>query len=1184
MTDIISKRLFIGGLTSDVSAEEIIERFSRFGKVSNLSLKNRVDETGNHVKSFAHLDLEGDESKIKKCFSTYQNSKWKGSVLKLQYAKESFLDRLARERVEVPEPLKPETNKVKAPGKDDITGAPVPGTPVPGWTNWVVGKYGRVLPVLKLKKSYKIKMVKHDPSKYCHAAKVFKEEAPATEPSCDKLTWEIDTPETDMTRKRRGQFPESVASKPKKAAILFHSLVRQTEPAAQPEEELEVVHAGYKLKPHVDKRKSNIFDSDIESDSEMLPVDNTCQNQPGQRKSSNNVHNKSKELNVHNKSKELNVHNKSKELDVHNKSKELDVHNKKHLNTKILLNPENGNISAVRRAPDDLERFELGCADTSSHPAPHPTLPAPHPTLPAPHPTLPAPHPTLPAPHPTLPAPHPTLPAPHPTLPAPHPTLPAPHPTLPAHQPTKKNNASSQRMEFSLPKLPMFQGLRMLKDFPLPNDKICKPTAGLVTLDRGGGDTSLTSNGQGGGDTSLTSNGQGGGDTSLTSNGQGGGDTSLTSNGQGGGDTSLTSNGQGGGDTSLTSNGQGDGDTSLAHDQDSLNEKDEARPTVSPSSPTTLAAHLTPLWPIKQPASPSGQYDSDLDSNDFESVVKKLEQKLQAEKMLATAQKFQEKKELRVAAPVINTQHLDKQVTDNEKRLQAVRQQMKLKQQQKNLMSKALKDVDTMEKNVANRIVFSSGSDADSDNSSDNDCQNSLSPKKNSKDDVKKIKLYRDNSSKDDIKKAKDALTLFESSSDDESDLEEMFRSRPQFEGEKGEKLMKLDRKIGDSRFKIDAKFAESDSDGELVENTTGDQSLAEEKAASLKVLESVVGKRVLDKFSDQIKRNTKSIIDMNTVRFDPTKLKVDKPNIVNKPRDLKQKIKASPQLNGTQTAEGKTDTSNAVKQSIDPDQTDKTKVQDVKSSVRLTSSLVSLFEEKSHVEAGFSLLDQFPHPQVDPEEGKSSDLPSTSGLSGLFTKSAQLDAGTTTKSAQLDAGTTTKSAQLDAGTTSKSAQLDAGTTTKSAQLDAGTTTKSAQLDAGTTTKSAQLEAGTITGGSDNLTQQEPSDSEGESDNPQQEPSDSEGESDNPGCQRYEPSLVDATSENGDLLKAGQKEIRFTKEHWLQRWEEIRPLIVKTYKRKHKDALKNHCSQRETKRKKEFLKNSNGLWNRKKKI
>ena len=44
--DIVSKRLFIGGIASGITEDDIKERFGRFGNVSNLSLKQRKSESG----------------------------------------------------------------------------------------------------------------------------------------------------------------------------------------------------------------------------------------------------------------------------------------------------------------------------------------------------------------------------------------------------------------------------------------------------------------------------------------------------------------------------------------------------------------------------------------------------------------------------------------------------------------------------------------------------------------------------------------------------------------------------------------------------------------------------------------------------------------------------------------------------------------------------------------------------------------------------------------------------------------------------------------------------------------------------------------------------------------------------------------------------------------------------------
>ncbi|XP_035829443.1 nucleolar protein 8 [Aplysia californica] len=290
-SDIVSKRLFVGGLADDVSEKDIVERFARFGNVSDLSLKHRKDEAGVPQKSFAHLNIESDEASIKKCFAAYQNAKWKGSVLKLQYAKESFLNRLVKERQEVPEPEPPaptlSPGTWQPPQIDKLQGPAVPGTPIPGKKDWVVGKYGRVLPTLKLKKSSMLKIVKHDPSKLCHTAKVFKDsvtELPHRSPPAS-LTWEIDTPDSEIVKKMKGQFPPSKKQGQKPVQVLpklapsqaargddslVNGSVRQK--YVPKEEDLEIVPIN-KNSPKQNssqQQTSNRFDSDVDSDSEQM--------------------------------------------------------------------------------------------------------------------------------------------------------------------------------------------------------------------------------------------------------------------------------------------------------------------------------------------------------------------------------------------------------------------------------------------------------------------------------------------------------------------------------------------------------------------------------------------------------------------------------------------------------------------------------------------------------------------------------------------------------------------------------------------------------------------------------------------------------------------------------------------------------------------------------------------------
>lgn len=68
----------------------------------------------------------------------------------------------------------------------------VPGTPIPGYKNWVVGKFARVLPVVYLRRRDGKKIAKFDPSKTTHCLKRLKTEE-MQESAASELTWSLDS-------------------------------------------------------------------------------------------------------------------------------------------------------------------------------------------------------------------------------------------------------------------------------------------------------------------------------------------------------------------------------------------------------------------------------------------------------------------------------------------------------------------------------------------------------------------------------------------------------------------------------------------------------------------------------------------------------------------------------------------------------------------------------------------------------------------------------------------------------------------------------------------------------------------------------------------------------------------------------------------------------------------------------
>ncbi|XP_054981975.1 nucleolar protein 8 isoform X2 [Sorex araneus] len=205
------KRLFVGGLGHSVSEADLQQQFSRFGEVSDVEIITRKDDQGNPQKVFAYINIQVAEADLKKCMSVLNKTKWKGGTLQIQLAKESFLHRLAQEREEAKakkeESARGNSSLLEKRASMDFQGKGVPGTEVPGHKNWVVSKFGRVLPILHLKNQQKRKIIKYDPSKYCHNLKKIGEDFTNTVP-VSNLTWEMEGGDDPMSKKRRGEFSD----------------------------------------------------------------------------------------------------------------------------------------------------------------------------------------------------------------------------------------------------------------------------------------------------------------------------------------------------------------------------------------------------------------------------------------------------------------------------------------------------------------------------------------------------------------------------------------------------------------------------------------------------------------------------------------------------------------------------------------------------------------------------------------------------------------------------------------------------------------------------------------------------------------------------------------------------------------------------------------------------------------
>ncbi|KAK5871988.1 hypothetical protein PBY51_012724 [Eleginops maclovinus] len=219
------QRLYVGGLSHTITQKDLKDRFGKFGQVEDVELRTRTDDEGVPYKTFSYININITDADLKKCMTVLNKSKWKGGTLQIETAKESFLHRLAEERqmAEQQRLLQPAVEDQKQKMLDSLSKAgvenftmkaAVPGTEVPGHEDWVVSKFGRVLPVLQLRsqKGSRVRTLKYDPSKYSHNIRKL-DRSSADQPASDlpipvsQLTWELEGGDDDISKKRRGEFP-----------------------------------------------------------------------------------------------------------------------------------------------------------------------------------------------------------------------------------------------------------------------------------------------------------------------------------------------------------------------------------------------------------------------------------------------------------------------------------------------------------------------------------------------------------------------------------------------------------------------------------------------------------------------------------------------------------------------------------------------------------------------------------------------------------------------------------------------------------------------------------------------------------------------------------------------------------------------------------------------------------------
>ncbi|XP_062561511.1 probable RNA-binding protein CG14230 [Armigeres subalbatus] len=93
-------RLFVGNIPAGTGEDELKQEFSAYGSVKAIDLKTKPNPLTNSVDTFAFVNVELDERTLWQCINEFRQQQYKGVYLNVSKAKESFLDRLKREREE----------------------------------------------------------------------------------------------------------------------------------------------------------------------------------------------------------------------------------------------------------------------------------------------------------------------------------------------------------------------------------------------------------------------------------------------------------------------------------------------------------------------------------------------------------------------------------------------------------------------------------------------------------------------------------------------------------------------------------------------------------------------------------------------------------------------------------------------------------------------------------------------------------------------------------------------------------------------------------------------------------------------------------------------------------------------------------------------------------------------------
>ncbi|KAF8268854.1 hypothetical protein EI94DRAFT_1097109 [Lactarius quietus] len=96
MTEVVSKKLHISGLTPAISSDDLSRRLGSFGSVTAVDGLGKLDALG-QPRKFAYVTLQATKPQLSRCMNALSGSTWKGTKLRIGEAKPDFRERIMLE-------------------------------------------------------------------------------------------------------------------------------------------------------------------------------------------------------------------------------------------------------------------------------------------------------------------------------------------------------------------------------------------------------------------------------------------------------------------------------------------------------------------------------------------------------------------------------------------------------------------------------------------------------------------------------------------------------------------------------------------------------------------------------------------------------------------------------------------------------------------------------------------------------------------------------------------------------------------------------------------------------------------------------------------------------------------------------------------------------------------------------